>query len=484
MGNCVAKRCANNKLQGSSTTCKGATGDACNYKCTNRTSAAGVSVAMFSQGVHRCQADGKFNGGKCVQGKTASIDTQPRALTARVPQFGSVVVSFNVTNGGAADLYLTSVRSNQTWAGVFQQSPTASLNLKTPVKPKNSTTFRVALVGSGVCCGPGTYIAAIILKSNDPNKPQVEVLVKMTVFEAALTLVPIPDSFELLDMPTSWDATRQVFSLHNFHSASLYWHVPGCKGANLTVSNWIVVAPCSGKLKSGAVASITVGVVAGVTAGTSSSKFDVVGRSAPAFLPWRTRSGCWVKLLHQHPSLTPSPRHLRAYLTVNELRQVCRLSSWSIKVSKQVVADVRDFNATVALLRLPRKIEAGRDFLMLAAPQDTYGNAIRTPGLELLPTLACADSTRSWTVPAVMLYDSSSRTYRVSTRVQTTASCDVVIKHRQGSSMREVFRAKALVKAIECGGAGGIPSLVVSTGGAHLSSQRLPNTRERGCLHN
>ena len=303
LAKCVAVVCSDSTVNGSSTVCKGKTGDTCSYVCKNRTSASGSAVPSFAQGVHRCQTSGKFSGGSCVQSKAASIETTPRVLTANVPQFGTTIVSFNVTNGGAADLYLALVRSNQTWATPFQLSPSVPLNLKKPIKPMNSTTFKVLLVGSGGCCGPGLYVAGLVLVSNDPEKPKVVVEMRMTVFQSALTLVPIPDTFEIFDMPpaSSGVVTPQILSLYNFHGTSLQWWLPGCNGTYLTVASWAVVQPCSGVLAAGGNVPIMVRVKPGVSIGVYASAFDIVCHlSAWSVQIWAPNLGAETNVFRLH----------------------------------------------------------------------------------------------------------------------------------------------------------------------------------------
>ena len=114
------------------------------------------------------------------------------------------------------------------------------------------------------------------------------------------------------------------------------------------------------------------------------------------------------------------------------------------------------------VLRLPASMEAGRDFSMAISPKDMYGNEITAAGLELTPSLSCSDASRSWTAPAALVYDAASGSYRLQTRVETTATCDVVIRSGRGALAKEVFRKQQVqIKAISCAG----PVLAVNAGG-------------------
>ena len=252
------------------------------------------------------------------------------------------------------------------------------------------------------------------MDSNDPKNPRVVLLLRMTVYDAALTLVPIPDAFELDAMAPGTSETQR-YNIYNFHAAALSWYVPGCaSGASeMNASSWLVVRPCSGQVAAGAMTPVALLVSAGTTVGTFSAKFDIV----------------------------------------------CQISSWSVKVAKTVVAAVEQFSLApgATKMQFPSSISAGQEFSLQVTPTDVHGNEIRAEGLELEPVLLCTsqDSSRSWNSPAKLIFDKKLQKYRVSSRVKAASSCEVKIlardKRNSSAPKRAVFSSRASVNAVPCG---------------------------------
>ena len=192
---------------------KGITGAQCAFKCGTLN-----GKAYYETGAHICQPNGKFSGGRCESKKVPSIHV-PASISKQTSPFGSKIITFQISNFGAAPLALSTISaSSNAWSVAYYDSPSEQPGSVTALQPYSSRNVNVKVTPAGVCCGfAKQYVTSISVASDDTTQKVAVTNVSLQIFEANIVVFTLPGYFTLAGLAPG-RVKQQSLVLYNVYS--------------------------------------------------------------------------------------------------------------------------------------------------------------------------------------------------------------------------------------------------------------------------